>query len=89
MHFHHVEYLVKVKGVLLVRQLCSCMRCFTDRIEFLSVLPFFVIGHFPWLVKILRYIFSFTEAGKALSNLRNVAFRLIKARRETSETEMV
>jgi hypothetical protein len=46
-------------------------------------------GHFPWLVKILRYIFSFTEAGKALSNLRNVALRLIKARREIEETGTV
>lgn len=48
-----------------------------------------MIGHFPWLVKILRYIFSFTEAGKALSNLRNVALRLIKARREVEETGTV
>jgi hypothetical protein len=46
-------------------------------------------GHFPWLIKMLWGIFSYTEMGKAMDRVTKMARDLIKARRENGHTEKV
>ena len=46
-------------------------------------------GHFPWLVKMFKGILSYTEMGKALGYIAQVALDLIKARRQGGHNEKV
>ena len=46
-------------------------------------------GHFPWLMRIFKGFFSYTEMGKALDYVSKVALDLIKARRQGGHTEKV
>ena len=46
-------------------------------------------GHFPWLMKMFKGLFSYTEMGKAMDYISKVALDLIKARRQEEHTEKV
>lgn len=48
-------------------------------------------GHFPWLFEstLMKYLFSFSEPGKAAAYIKRVTLDLVKARRETENAEMV
>ena len=46
-------------------------------------------GHFPWLLKMLWGIISYSEVGKTMNYVAKVARDLIKARRESGHTEKV
>ena len=46
-------------------------------------------GHFPWLMKMFKGIFSYTEMGKVFDYIAKVALDLIKARRLGGHTEKV
>ena len=49
----------------------------------------FATGHFPWLLTILSHIYPYSESGKAYFNVQKMALDLVKARRETGQTERV
>lgn len=46
-------------------------------------------GYFPWMLQLLRLIFSYTEAGKAMDSMKKVAVDLIRSRRESGHKEKV
>jgi hypothetical protein len=46
-------------------------------------------GHFPWLMKLFKGLFSYTEMGKAFDYIAKVALDLIKARRQGGNNEKV
>ena len=50
---------------------------------------YYYTGHFPWLMKMFKGLFSYTEMGKAMDYVSKVALDLIKARREGGHTEKV
>ena len=49
-----------------------------------------LLGHFPWLMRLFnKYLFPYTEMGKALNYVSKVALDLIKTRRQEGHTEKV
>ena len=48
-------------------------------------------GHFPWLFSspLMKYLFSFSEPGKAAAYIKRVTLDLVRARRETQNAEKV
>ena len=69
------NYVISILDFCIELLLCKCITHFP--------------GHFPWLVKLLKGAFSYTEVGKAVDYVARVALDLIKARRQEEHTEKV
>ena len=57
----------------------------------MHVIVFNVTGHFPWLFesRLIKYLISLSEGGKAAAYIKKVTLDLIQARRESGHGEKV